>query len=196
TGLRNPFGIGLDPVSGQLFATEIASGDYKTAPVPDTSPPDGIDWVVQGGKYGFPGCEGVPDPSNSACAGVIGPMLLFAQHITPTSIAFYTGPQAGDSVNQMLVTLLKHLAGPRGDLARFVPTGDTTSGFHATEVTPPLADFGLIDPDEGPVEIAIDPISGDIYVARFDPVHHADPNEHHHFIYRIHRTGSDGLPFT
>jgi hypothetical protein len=32
-------------------------------------------------------------------------------------------------------------------------------------------------------------------VARFDPVHHANNNEHHHFIYRIHRTGSDALPF-
>jgi hypothetical protein len=26
-------------------------------------------------------------------------------------------------------------------------------------------------------------------------VHHFDDNEHHHFIYRIHRTGSDSLPF-
>jgi hypothetical protein len=53
----------------------------------------------------------------------------------------------------------------------------------------------LIDPNDGPVDTAIDPISGDIFVARFDPVHHRDPNEHHHFIYRVHRAGSDALPF-
>ncbi|HEY3135669.1 MAG TPA: PQQ-dependent sugar dehydrogenase [Blastocatellia bacterium] len=192
-GVRNPFGMGIDPASGQLFVTEIASGEYTD--VPDTSAPDGIDWVVQGGKYGFPGCEGVPDPANAACAGVTGPMLLVPRHLTPTSIAFYTGPQAGDSRNQMLVTLNKHLAGTGGDLHRFVLSGNAVTGFQATEVTPLLADFGVIDPNDGPVETAIDPISGDIYVARFDPVHHFDPNEHHHFIYRIHRTGSDGLPF-
>jgi glucose/arabinose dehydrogenase len=197
TGLRNPFGIAFDPVSGQLFATDIASGELcQLGPCPpDNSPPDGISWIVQGGKYGFPGCEGVPDPSNPACVGVTGPMLLFPQHITPTSIAFYTGPQAGDSKNQMLVALNKHLGGIGGDLHRFVLSGNATTGLRATEVTPILADFGIIDPNDGPVEIAIDPITGDVYVARFDPVPHADPNEHHHFIYRIHRAGSDALPF-
>jgi len=57
--------------------------------------------------------------------------------------------------------------------------------------------FDPIDPFDGPVEIAIEPISGDIYVARFDPVQHGGihKDEHHHFIYRIHREGSDLLPF-
>ena len=58
-----------------------------------------------------------------------------------------------------------------------------------------IAQFDPIDPFDGPVETAIDPISGDIYVARLDTVTHRDINEHHHIIYRIHREGSDLLPF-
>jgi glucose/arabinose dehydrogenase len=191
TGLRNPFGIGFDPVSSQLFATIISSGEF-----PDpTSPADGISWIVHGGKYGFPGCEGVPDPNNPACVGVRAPVQVLVQHITPTAVGFYTGPQAGDSANQMLVTILKRLGGMGGDLQRYVLAGNATTGFQTTEVRPPLADFDVIDPDDGPVDVAVDPITGDIYVARFDPVHHPNSNEHHHFIYRIHRTGSDALPF-
>jgi hypothetical protein len=95
----------------------------------------------------------------------------------------------------MLVTIFKHLFGQGGDLRRFTVTGDSDTGFQLTEVKPPIAEFGIIDPFDGPVDTAIDPISGDIYVARFDPVNHAKPNEHHHFIYRIHRQGSDSLPF-
>jgi glucose/arabinose dehydrogenase len=196
TGLRNPFGIGFDPVSKQLFATDIGSGcEIGSCIGDDTSPPDGVSWIVQGGKYGFPGCEGVPDLANPACAGVRGPVQVLPRHSTPTSIGFYTGPQARDSSNQMLVTLNKRTGGTGGDLHRFELTGNATVGFQTTEVNPPIADFDVIDPSDGPVDTAIDPISGDIYVARFDPVHHFDENEHHHFIYRIHRVGSDSLPF-
>jgi hypothetical protein len=95
----------------------------------------------------------------------------------------------------MLVTLFKRLCGEGGDLRRFTLTGTAATGFQATEVLPRLVDFGIIDPFDGPLETQVDPISGDIYVARFDPVTHRDLNEHHHFIYRIHRSGSDSLPF-
>ncbi len=193
TGLRNPFGMAFDPQNGQLFTTDIGSGELGE--LPDNAPFEKINWIVQGGYYGFPGCEGIPVAGNPACAGVRGPIATFAPHLTPTSIAFYTGPQAGDSTNQMLVTLFKHLPGQGGDLERFILTGDAANGFQTTKIEPSIIEFGLIDPNDGPVDTAIDPISGDIYVARFDPVHHRDDNEHHHFIYRIHRAGSDSLPF-
>jgi glucose/arabinose dehydrogenase len=193
TGLRNAFGIAFHPENNQLFATDGGSGE-----LPDpTSPLEEVNWVVQSGKYGFPGCEGVPvsPTENAACAGVRGPITTFSPHLTPTSITFYTGPQASDSKNQMLVTLFKHLPGRGGDLERFILTGSAATGFQTTQVLPSIAEFGLIDPNDGPVDTAIDPISGDIYVVRFDPVHHRDDFEHHHIIYRIHRTGSDSLPF-
>lgn len=195
TGLRNAFGIAFHPDNHQLFATDGGSGELGQ--ISDTSPLEEVNWIVQSGKYGFPFCEGVPVSAteNAACAGVRPPITTFDRHLTPTSIAFYTGPQAGESKNQMLVTLFKHLFAQGGDLERFILTGSAATGFQATRVLPAIAEFGLIDPNDGPVDTAIDPISGDIYVVRFDPVHHRDDNEHHHFIYRIHRTGSDSLPF-
>jgi glucose/arabinose dehydrogenase len=195
-GLRNPFGMAFHPVNGQLFTTDGGSGEIcQIAPCPeDLAPPEEVNWVVENGDYGFPACEGTPDPGRAECAGVRGPVTQFPRHLTPTSITFYTGPQAGEWKNQMLVTLFKRLGGVGGDLKRFELTGDPTVGFQATEMSP-IATFGLVDPSDGPVDTAIDPITGDIYVARFDPVHHFDANEHHHYIYRIHRIGSDALTF-
>ena|GEM_PF-945801 len=196
SGLRNPFGMAFHPDNGQLFTTDGGSGEIcQMSPCPeDLAPPEEVNWVVQNGNYGFPACEGTPD-GRPGCSGVRAPLTQFPRHTTPTSVTFYTGPQAGDSKNQMLVTLFKRLGGTGGDLKRFTLTGDATTGFQATEIIPPIAEFGLIDPNDGPVDTAIDPISGDIYVARFDPVHHFNNNEHHHYIYRIHRTGSDSLTF-
>ncbi len=197
SGLRNPFGMAFHPENGQLFTTDGGSGEIcEIGSCPeDTSPPEEVNWVVQNGHYGFPSCEGTPDPGNPGCAGVRAPTTQFPRHLTPTSITFYTGPQAAESKNQMLVTLFKRLSGVGGNLKRFTLAGNATTGFQATEILPPIADFGLIDPGDGPVDTAIDPITGDIYVARFDPVHHRDQNEHHHYIYRIHRVGSDALTF-
>jgi len=197
SGLRNPFGMAFHPENGQLFTTDGGSGEICQMPncPPDTSPPEEVNWVVQGGNYGFPGCEGTPDAGRAECSGVRPPLTQFLRHTTPSSVTFYTGPQAGDSKNQMLVTLFKRLGGNGGDLKRFNLTGNATIGFQATEILPSIADFGLVDPGDGPVDTAIDPITGDIYVARFDPVHHFDQNEHHHYIYRIHRVGSDALTF-
>lgn len=195
SGLRNAFGMAFHPENGQLFTTDGGSGEVcVTGACPeDHSPPEEVNWVVQDGNYGFPACEGTPD-SRPGCAGVRPALTQFPRHLTPTSITFYTGPQAGDSKNQMLVTLFKRLGGTGGDLKRFDLIGNTTVGFQANELSA-IAEFGLVDPNDGPVDTAIDPISGDIYVARFDPVNHRDQSEHHHYIYRIHRIGSDALTF-
>jgi hypothetical protein len=122
------------------------------------------------------------------------PVQQFTRHLTPTSLAFYTGPQAGEFQNYLLVTLYKRLLGQGGNLRRLKLEGDKNTGFQVTD-DKEIVEFGLIDPFDGPLDTQIDPISGDIYVARFDPVNHRDPTEHHHFIYRLHRQGSDALPF-
>lgn len=195
SGLRNPFGIAFHPVEGALFSTDGGSGEIcQGGNCPeDLSPPEEINWVVQGGNYGFPFCEGTPD-TRPACAGVRAPVQQFTRHLTPTSLAFYTGPQAGEYSNYLLVTLYKRLFSQGGNLQRLKLEGNKDTGFHVTGIEE-IVEFGIIDPFDGPLEIQIDPISGDIYVIRFDPVAHRDVNEHHHFIYRIHRTGSDALPF-
>jgi glucose/arabinose dehydrogenase len=195
TGMRNPFGMAFHPDNGELFATDVGSGELcQFTPCPeDTAPPEEINWVVQGGNYGFPNCEGTPD-SRPACQGVRPPIQQFTRHLTPTSLEFYTGPQANENANNLLVTIYKRLFGEGGDLRRLKIEGDKMSGFRVTQ-NEMIAEFGLIDPGDGPVDTRIDPISGDIYVARFDPVSHANPNEHHHIIYRIHRQGSDSQAF-
>ncbi|HXG95173.1 MAG TPA: PQQ-dependent sugar dehydrogenase [Blastocatellia bacterium] len=197
TGLRNPFGMAFHPENGQLFSVDVGSGELCqiNCTGEDTSPLEEVNWIVQSGFYGFPGCEGMIDPSKPACAGARSAMIFINRHLTPTSIAFYTGPQAREARNRMLVTIYKRISGEGGELRWYNVTGSAATGFHATEVFPRLADFGIIDPFDGPIDTAIDPITGDIYVARFDPVTHADLSEHHHFIYRIHRAGSDQLPF-
>ncbi|HEX5732236.1 MAG TPA: PQQ-dependent sugar dehydrogenase [Blastocatellia bacterium] len=200
SGLRNPFGMAFHPENGELFSTDGGSGEVcqiGDCGGEDLAPPEEINWVVASGNYGFPQCEGTPTPERPGCQGVRGPVTQFPRHLTPTSIAFYTGPQAGEFKNEMLVTLFKNLANQEnlgGDLRRLKLEGSASEGFRVTD-NQFIAQFDPIDPFDGPVDTAIDPISGDIYVARLDTVTHRDINEHHHIIYRIHREGSDLLPF-
>lgn len=200
SGLRNPFGMAFHPENGELFSTDGGSGEVcqiGDCGGVDLAPPEEINWVVASGNYGFPQCEGTPTAENPGCQGVRGPVTQFPRHLTPTSIAFYTGPQAGEFRNQMLVTLFKNLANTEnlgGDLRRLKLEGSASEGFRVTD-NQFIAQFDPIDPFDGPVETAIDPISGDLYVARLDTVTHSNINEHHHIIYRIHREGSDSLPF-
>jgi glucose/arabinose dehydrogenase len=199
TGLRNPFGMAFHPDNGALFATDGGSGEVCQSGNcgEDLAPPEEVNWVVPGGNYGFPQCEGSPTADRPGCAGVRPPLIQYPRHLTPTSLAFYTGPQAGEFKNQLLLTLYKNLPNAEnygGDLRRLVIEGDADTGFRLRDAGFIMI-FEPIDPFDGPVETAIDPISGDIYVARIDPVTHADLAEHHHFIYRIHREGSDALPF-
>lgn len=200
TGLRNPFGMAFHPENGELFSTDGGSGEICQSGDCgglDLAPLEEINWIVASANYGFPQCEGSPISGNPGCQGVRGPLIQYPQHLTPTSIAFYTGPQAGEFKNQMLITLFKNLANERnlgGDLRRLKLEGSAATGFQVLE-DEFIARFDPIDPFDGPVETAVDPISGDIYVARLDTVTHRNLNEHHHIIYRIHREGSDLLPF-
>ncbi|HKP10695.1 MAG TPA: hypothetical protein VJZ91_01245, partial [Blastocatellia bacterium] len=149
-------------------------------------------------NYGFPLCDGSPVAGNPNCSGVRAPLLQYPAHLTPTALAFYTGPQAAEFQNQLLVGIYKNYHNAEnvgGDLRRVVVTGDAASGFQ-------LRDDGFIiklypiDPGDGPIDVAVDPISGDIYLARFDPVNHGMITQgHNHIIYRLHRTGSDAQPF-
>jgi hypothetical protein len=81
-----------------------------------------------------------------------------------------------------------------GDLRRVIVSGDSST-FFTLQDAGFIIQFDPIDPFDGPIDTVIDPISGDIYVIRIDPVSHSNPAEHHHFIYRIHRSGSDSMPF-
>jgi glucose/arabinose dehydrogenase len=197
TGLRQPFALAFHPDQGALFSVDVGQGEFCNFCPDDPAPPEEINWVVAGGNYGFPLCDGTPTAGNANCSGVRAPLLQYPAHITPTALAFYTGPQAAEFKNQLLVGLYKNYHNAQdigGDLRRVVVTGDGASGFQLRD-DGYIAKLDPIDPGDGPIDAAVDPISGDIYLARFDPVHHILDNVHHHFIYRIHRVGSDAQPF-
>jgi len=195
-GLRNPFGIAFHPENGELFSTDAGSGEICQFGNcgEDRSPPEEINWVRPNRNYGFPLCEGNPtaDPN---CLTVTAPIHTFLRHQTPTSVNFYTGPQAGDFKNMMLVTLLKKISGIGGDLRLVRLEGNPDDGFRVTGADLPIARFNALDPFDGPIDSVVDPLSGDVYVARLDIAPHAIPDEHHNFIYRIYRSGADLLPF-
>jgi hypothetical protein len=71
-GLRNPFGIALDPISGDLWVTENGPGGD-----------DEVNRIVPQGNYGWP--EVVGSGCDEEC---IDPVLTYGSTIVPTGIAF------------------------------------------------------------------------------------------------------------
>ncbi|HZP25878.1 MAG TPA: PQQ-dependent sugar dehydrogenase [Dehalococcoidia bacterium] len=84
-GLRNPFGLAFDPVTGDLLATENG---------PTSS--DEINIIRRGGNYGWPTVTGT-----SSDARYISPIYSTgSRSIAPTGITFYSGdklPYTGDA---------------------------------------------------------------------------------------------------
>lgn len=75
-GLRNPFGLSVDPVTGAPWVTENGPQDW-----------DEVNRIEPGGNYGWPRVRGPADPS-----GLQGeyhdPVLAYQEIIVPTGIAF------------------------------------------------------------------------------------------------------------
>jgi glucose/arabinose dehydrogenase len=76
-GLRNPFGIAVDPVSGNAFVTENG---------PDSH--DEVNRIEPGGNYGWPLLSGPGDPPNGLEGRYHDPLLDYPGIIVPTGIAF------------------------------------------------------------------------------------------------------------
>ena len=64
-GLRNPFRLSFDPVSGRLFEGEVGGNDQATAV-------EEINVIVRGANYGWPLCEG-----NCGLPGVTSPLYSY-----------------------------------------------------------------------------------------------------------------------
>lgn len=88
TGLRNPFGIVLAPDGKGFFAIEnSASGCTDDACTEIYDVPEEVNYIVEGGDYGFPRYFGLP-PEDS---GTLPPVITFPEHSAPTGIVFYEG---------------------------------------------------------------------------------------------------------
>jgi glucose/arabinose dehydrogenase len=99
TGLRNPVGIGLEPVTGQLW-TSVNERDE----LGDDLPPDYFTSVKDGGFYGWPysyigdNVDARVKPQRpDLVARALVPDVLLGAHVAPLQFAFYTGKQFPES---------------------------------------------------------------------------------------------------
>jgi glucose/arabinose dehydrogenase len=99
TGLRNPVGIAVEPLRGELWASVNERDDLG-----DDLPPDYLTSLKDGGFYGWPyGYIGdnvdprVTPQRPELVATAIIPDVLLGAHVAPLQFAFYTGKQFPES---------------------------------------------------------------------------------------------------
>src|SRR5215471_19561397 len=99
TGLRNPVGLALEPVTGKPWVTVNERDGLG-----DNLPPDYFTSIVDGGFYGWPYSYigNNVDPRvklqrADLVAKAIIPDVLLGSHVAPLQFAFYSGKQFPDS---------------------------------------------------------------------------------------------------
>jgi glucose/arabinose dehydrogenase len=95
TGLRNPVGLAIEPVTGTLW-----TGVNERDDLGDNLPPDYITSVKDGGFYGWPYSyigdnvdPRVKPQQPELVKKAIIPDVLLGAHVAPLQLAFYTGKQ-------------------------------------------------------------------------------------------------------
>jgi len=84
TGLRNPYDLAFDPLSGDLFATDNGRDDLGM-----DVPFEELNHIVQGGNYGFPNCWNAQD--QPGCESTISAVAFFEAHSSVNGLDFYNG---------------------------------------------------------------------------------------------------------
>ena len=99
TGLRNPVGVALEPVTGEVWTTVNERDELG-----DDLPPDYFTSLKDGGFYGWPYSyigdnvdSRVKQEHPELVARVIIPDVLLGAHVAPLQFAFYTGKQFPES---------------------------------------------------------------------------------------------------
>jgi len=91
SGLRNPYGLAVQPSTGQLYAD--VNGQDNLGSASDPEPADMVVAIKPGADYGWPRCW--PDARLLAvqgqCQGVTPPAAYLAPHAAPAGMAFYLG---------------------------------------------------------------------------------------------------------
>jgi glucose/arabinose dehydrogenase len=144
TGVRNPYDLAFN-AAGDMFATDNGPDEFIV------TPDDELNYVVQGGDYGFPRFFGLPPPGS----GTRAPVAIFPPHASANGIVFYEGRQFPTAYDDNAFITLLH----RGELDRVqllkAPDGDYLSNVEifATGFDNPLA-------------LAVGP-DGSLYVGEF-----------------------------
>ena len=92
-GLRNPFGLAVDPATGRLYAAVNERDDLG-----DGEPAETVVEIRQGRRFGWPACW----PSyrrkrlTGACAGVTRPLAYLAPHSSADGLVVYRGESFGE----------------------------------------------------------------------------------------------------
>ena len=91
SGLRNPFGLAIQPSSGRLYAT--VNGQDALGNRSDPEPADTLVVVRRGARYGWPRCWANARTlrMNGHCGGVTAPAAYLEPHASADGLAFYTG---------------------------------------------------------------------------------------------------------
>ena len=99
TGLRNPVGLAIEPVTGEVWTSVNERDDLG-----DNLPPDYFTSVKDGGFYGWPYSyigsnvdDRVKPQKPELVAKAIIPDVLLGAHVAPLQFAFYTGKQFPES---------------------------------------------------------------------------------------------------
>ena len=99
TGLRNPVGLALEPVTGEVWTTVNERDELG-----DDLPPDYFTSLKDGGFYGWPYSyigdnvdSRVKQEHPELVARAIIPDVLLGAHVAPLQFAFYTGKQFPES---------------------------------------------------------------------------------------------------
>ena len=99
TGLRNPVGLAIEPVTGEVWTTVNERDELG-----DNLPPDYFTSLKDGGFYGWPYSyigdnvdPRVKPQQPELVAKAIIPDVLLGAHVAPLQFAFYTGKQLPQS---------------------------------------------------------------------------------------------------
>jgi glucose/arabinose dehydrogenase len=145
TGVRNPYRLAFNS-KGDLFATDNGPDALES------TPPDELNHIVEGGNYGFPTEFGIPAPGSD----VQGPIALFPPHASADGLVFYQGDKFPEQYFDNAFVTLWHM----GQIYR-VQFNQDAKGNYTTRLS--LFVTGLVSP----LDTAVGP-DGNLYVIDFN----------------------------
>ncbi len=132
-GLRNPFGLAVQPGTGRLYASVNGQDN-----LPDPSSPEPAEMLVhvrKGAHYGWPRCwpSAREKRMRGACRGVARPAAYLETHSSANGLAFYTGETFPARYRKGVFVALwgqydSHEHGRRVDFVALDPDGTSPRG--------------------------------------------------------------------
>ncbi len=140
-GLRNTFGLAMHPATGGLFGVD-------NGPTGN----DELNFLESGMNFQW-GAQNTTPPEGTR-------ILTYADVIVPTAVAWHTGTGWGAAfADNLFLTSYDDQA-----IRRFQGTGPNMTQLDDEEI---WAEFALQADDNKPLDVVIDPVTGNMYIATF-----------------------------